>query len=205
MGYTSASVCGVYIYCSTGCRSYCRYCWLAHVGTIQRPLLHAGTLVAGVENWPWVCFSITTFIFKAHGGGIENIPTARRSSSSVVNSRSRAFRYSICIKNKVAIDTIIHSARLEPTKLILVGTRTTYQATGDAGYLVLFTCSRDAHVTANFLAKAWTVPATGKHQLWERINTGDGKLSAPAGKRKKVGVPSKYGGISHKWLFFKFP
>ena len=27
----------------------------------------------------------------------------------------------------------MHSMRLEPTKLILVGTRTTYQATGDAG------------------------------------------------------------------------
>ena len=27
----------------------------------------------------------------------------------------------------------VHSLRLEPTKLILVGTRITYQATGDAG------------------------------------------------------------------------
>ena len=26
----------------------------------------------------------------------------------------------------------MHSVRLEPTKLILIGTRTTYQATGDA-------------------------------------------------------------------------
>ena len=30
----------------------------------------------------------------------------------------------------------MHSVRLEPTKLILIGTRTTYQATGDAGLLV---------------------------------------------------------------------
>ena len=29
--------------------------------------------------------------------------------------------------------TSMHSVRLEPTKLILIGTRTTYQATGDAG------------------------------------------------------------------------
>ena len=29
----------------------------------------------------------------------------------------------------------MHSVRLEPTKLFLVGTRTTYQATGDAGEL----------------------------------------------------------------------
>ena len=28
----------------------------------------------------------------------------------------------------------MHSVRLEPTKLILTGTRTTYQATGDAGW-----------------------------------------------------------------------
>ena len=29
----------------------------------------------------------------------------------------------------------MHSVRLKPTKLILIGTRTTYQATGDAGYI----------------------------------------------------------------------
>ena len=28
----------------------------------------------------------------------------------------------------------VHSVRIEPTKLILVGTRITYQATGDAGF-----------------------------------------------------------------------
>ena len=28
----------------------------------------------------------------------------------------------------------MHSVRLEATKFILIGTRTTYQATGDAGY-----------------------------------------------------------------------
>ena len=32
----------------------------------------------------------------------------------------------------------MHSVRLEPTKLILIGTRTTYQAPGDAG---LFVCN----------------------------------------------------------------
>ena len=29
----------------------------------------------------------------------------------------------------------VHSVVIEPTKLILVGTRITYQATGDAGYM----------------------------------------------------------------------
>ena len=29
----------------------------------------------------------------------------------------------------------VHSVRTEPTKLILVGTRITYQATGDAAYM----------------------------------------------------------------------
>ena len=33
----------------------------------------------------------------------------------------------------------MHSSRLQPTKLILIGTRTTYQATGDA-YYQLITC-----------------------------------------------------------------
>ena len=28
----------------------------------------------------------------------------------------------------------MHSVKLETTKLILIGTRTTYQATGDAGF-----------------------------------------------------------------------
>ena len=32
----------------------------------------------------------------------------------------------------------MHSVRLEPTKLILIGTRTTYQATGDAGYYISY-------------------------------------------------------------------
>ena len=31
------------------------------------------------------------------------------------------------------VPTSMHSVRLEPTKLILIGTRTTYQAAGDAG------------------------------------------------------------------------
>ena len=29
----------------------------------------------------------------------------------------------------------VHSVRIEPAKLILVGTRTTYQATGEAGFV----------------------------------------------------------------------
>ena len=33
----------------------------------------------------------------------------------------------------------MHSVRLEPTKLIWIGTRTTYQATGDAGIGTLAT------------------------------------------------------------------
>ena len=32
----------------------------------------------------------------------------------------------------------MHSVRLEPTKLIFIGTRTTFQATGDAGVLTLY-------------------------------------------------------------------
>ena len=36
------------------------------------------------------------------------------------------------MQEKVSTLTSMHSVRLEPTKLILIGTRTTYQATGDA-------------------------------------------------------------------------
>ena len=32
----------------------------------------------------------------------------------------------------------MHSVRLKPTKLVLVGTRTTYQATGDAIYIIIY-------------------------------------------------------------------
>ena len=66
------------------------------------------------------------------------IPTACRFSSNVANSRSRAFRYLVIIffkQEKASINrsTSMHSVRLEPTKLILTRTRTTYHATGDAG------------------------------------------------------------------------
>ena len=32
----------------------------------------------------------------------------------------------------------MHSVRLEPTKFIFIGTRTTHQATGDAGYIYIY-------------------------------------------------------------------
>ena len=50
------------------------------------------------------------------------------------NSRSRASRLSILRKKKpLLVRACMHSVRLEPTKLVLIGTRTTYRATGDAG------------------------------------------------------------------------
>ena len=65
-----------------------------------------------------------------------SIPTARRFSSNIANSRSRAFRYINFYARKSPYE-YVHSARIEPTKLILVGTRKTYQATGDAGVMAL--------------------------------------------------------------------
>ena len=59
-----------------------------------------------------------------------SIPTARRFSSKVVNSRSRAFRWSTLVQCKAP--TGMHEVRLEPTKLILIGTWAAYQATGDS-------------------------------------------------------------------------
>ena len=61
-----------------------------------------------------------------------SIPTALRFSSNVANSRSRAFRWSTFTQEKVPTSMYVHSVRIELAKLILVGTRTTYQATGDA-------------------------------------------------------------------------
>ena len=62
-----------------------------------------------------------------------SIPTARRYSSSVTNSRSRASRLSLFYARK-SPDEYVHSVRMELAKLILVGTRITCQATGAAGY-----------------------------------------------------------------------
>ena len=39
----------------------------------------------------------------------------------------------------------MHSVGLEPTKLILIGTRTTYQATGDAGLVERTSPERRSH------------------------------------------------------------
>ena len=61
-----------------------------------------------------------------------SIPTARRLSSNVANSRSRAFCRSIFMQEKVPTYESVNSVRIEPTKLFLVGTRITYQATTPA-------------------------------------------------------------------------
>ena len=62
-----------------------------------------------------------------------SIPTARRFSSNVANSRSRTFRSSIFYATKSSYEySYVHSGRIELAKLILVGTSSTYQATGDA-------------------------------------------------------------------------
>ena len=56
-----------------------------------------------------------------------SIATARRFSSNVANSRSRAFRSSFFYARKSSYE-YVHSARIELAKLIFVGTRITYQA-----------------------------------------------------------------------------
>ena len=59
-----------------------------------------------------------------------SISTGRRFSLNAPNSRSRDFRWSAFTQENVL--TSIHSVRLEPSKLILVSTRTTYLPTLDA-------------------------------------------------------------------------
>ena len=57
-------------------------------------------------------------------------PWSCRCSFDVTNSRSRAFRLSLCFMEERA-PTSMHSVWLKPTKCILTETRTTYQATED--------------------------------------------------------------------------
>ena len=66
-----------------------------------------------------------------------SIPTARRFSSDVANPRSlsRFPRINFYARKKsllVRTYESVHSVRTEPTKLISVGTKITYQTTGDA-------------------------------------------------------------------------
>ena len=68
-----------------------------------------------------------------------SVPTARRLSSNVANSRPRAFRESIFYARKRTYE-YVHSVRIELAKLILVGTRITYQATGDAVFAYCCNC-----------------------------------------------------------------
>ena len=56
-----------------------------------------------------------------------SIPTAHRLSSNVAKLTLSRF------SNVEKLPTSMHSVAFEPTKLILISTRTTYQATGDAG------------------------------------------------------------------------
>ena len=55
-----------------------------------------------------------------------SIPTARRFSSTAANSRPRVSA-DHCSATKFSYE-YVHSVRIEPTKLILVGTRITYRA-----------------------------------------------------------------------------
>ena len=56
----------------------------------------------------------------------------------------------------------MHSVGLQPTKLILAGTRTTYQATGDAGMgyhgisMGLLPCCNGTVITSWYYELTWT-------------------------------------------------
>ena len=57
------------------------------------------------------------------------------SASNISNPRFRAIHFHCRRKSyHQYVRTSMHSVGLEPKRLILVGTRTIYQATGDAGY-----------------------------------------------------------------------
>ena len=93
-----------------------------------------GFTLSDLPDKPWSQVSSllppgTCLQFLSHIGF--SIPTARPFSSNVANSRSRAFRLSIFYARSSY--EYVHSVIIELAKLILVGTRITYQATGDAG------------------------------------------------------------------------
>ena len=71
----------------------------------------------------------------------------------------------------------MHSLRIEPVKLILVGTRTTYQATGDAGAcqelrVGLMRCYRARVCNGAWVRARWGWENEG--HLCEVFGTGDG-------------------------------
>ena len=108
-------------------------------------------LIGGSRPTPTDCWSrpfsplARVCIFIAHTVRVQHshcssITWYRYVSSNVANSPSRSSRSSICTEEKVprirkymvlAYQYVL--ARLEPTKFILVGTRTTYQATSHQG------------------------------------------------------------------------
>ena len=69
-----------------------------------------------------------------------SIPTARRICIECCYIALSCFPLIVDFKarKKKSLRTRNHSVRLEPTGLILVGARTTYHATGDAGIVLLF-------------------------------------------------------------------
>ena len=69
--------------------------------------------------------------FLSHIGFYFSVPTAHLVSSNVADARSRASRQSNSMQEKVSTSTYVHSVTIEPAYLILVGTRTTYQANRD--------------------------------------------------------------------------
>ena len=49
----------------------------------------------------------------------------------------------------------MHSVRLEPTKLVFIGTRTTYQATGDASHICTENMQRRENCERGIREKLW--------------------------------------------------
>ena len=79
-------------------------------------------VVTGVVPSPWYVPSFLSSIGFSFS-------TARRFSSNVANSGSRAFRQWISTQGNVPASTDVHWVRTEPTKLIWVGTSIPYRAT----------------------------------------------------------------------------
>ena len=100
----------------------CTFLCFNHDVYFQAPLV--GFTLSDLLDKPWSQVStllpaVSASILSRMGF---SIPTARRLSSNVANSRYRAFRYCnrFFFQEKVVSSTYVHSVRIEPTKLISV-------------------------------------------------------------------------------------
>ena len=119
------------------CLSYTRFSvlFLVVTFTFQPNLWEVLCTFGDLLDKPWSQVSSllrpgTCLCFLSRKGF--SIPTARRFSSNAVHTHALAHSAYHFFRQE-QVPTSMHSVRLEPTKLILLGTRTTYSSTKPRG------------------------------------------------------------------------